>query len=88
MHTKYLNFFFKHKEAIIISLDFTSFFDNINHKALKRKIKAILDCEELPKDIYKIYKSITQFSYVNKADIDEFFNTEIRKKFTWAKIER
>ncbi|PGW27111.1 reverse transcriptase domain-containing protein [Bacillus cereus] len=65
-------FIFNHKKATIISLDFTSFFDNIIHKKLKQNIKNVLKCDELPKDIYKIYKSITQFSYVNKSDIDEF----------------
>lgn len=80
-------FLFKHKEAIVISLDFTSFFDNINHKALKRKIKAILDCEELPKDIYKIYKSITQFSYVNKANIDEFLIQKFGKDLLGRKLK-
>ncbi|PEM24064.1 reverse transcriptase domain-containing protein [Bacillus wiedmannii] len=66
------DFLFNQKKAIIISLDFTSFFDNINHKKLKKNIKDVLKCDELPKDIYKIYKSITQFSYVNKFDTDEF----------------
>ncbi|KXY42242.1 reverse transcriptase domain-containing protein [Bacillus sp. FSL M7-1020] len=65
-------FVFNYKKAIIISLDFTSFFDKINHKKLKKNIKDVLKCDELPKDIYKIYKSITQFSYVNKSDVDEF----------------
>ncbi|WP_240332516.1 reverse transcriptase domain-containing protein [Bacillus anthracis] len=65
-------FIYNHEKAVIIALDFTSFFDNINHKKLKQNIKDVLGCDELPKDIYKIYKSITQFSYVNKFDIDEF----------------
>ncbi|WP_234882386.1 RNA-dependent RNA polymerase family protein [Bacillus mycoides] len=65
-------FILNHKKAIIISLDFTKFFDKINHKKLKQNIKTVLNCSELPKDIYKIYKSITQFSYVNKSDTDNF----------------
>lgn len=65
-------FTLKQENAIIISLDFTSFFDKISHKKLKENLKTVLNCSELPVDFYKIYKSMTQFSYVNQSDIDEF----------------
>lgn len=74
------DFLLQQDQAIIIALDFTSFFDNIDHKSLKQKIKHVLNVEELPKDWYKIYKNITRYSYVEKEDIEEFLLDKYGKK--------
>ncbi|MCR8855190.1 reverse transcriptase domain-containing protein [Lysinibacillus fusiformis] len=74
------DFLLKQDQAIVIALDFKSFFDNIDHKPLKQKIKVVLDVEELPKDWYKIYKSITHYSYVEKEDIEQFLLDKYGKK--------
>ncbi|MER2192141.1 MAG: reverse transcriptase domain-containing protein [Solibacillus sp.] len=74
------DFLLKQDQAIIIALDFTSFFDKIDHKSLKQKIKRVLNVEELPKDWYKIYKNITRYSYVEKEDIEEFLLDKYGKK--------
>ncbi|WP_294743761.1 reverse transcriptase domain-containing protein [uncultured Exiguobacterium sp.] len=58
--------------ALIISMDFTKFFDKISHTHLKRNLKEVLNLNELPKNWYKVFKSITKYSYVNKIDIDSF----------------
>lgn len=60
------------ENAIIISIDFTKFFDNINHNELKKNIKEVLRVDELTEDWYKVFKSITQYSYVKKSKIDEY----------------
>ncbi|PAK42646.1 reverse transcriptase domain-containing protein [Peribacillus simplex] len=65
-------FILQQENAVIIALDFTKFFDTINHKTLKENIKTVLGAEELPVDFYKVFKSITNFSFINKAAIDEF----------------
>ncbi|EWG11613.1 reverse transcriptase domain-containing protein [Cytobacillus firmus] len=59
-------------KAVIIALDFTSFFDNLNHKVLKENIKTVLALKELPSDFYKVFRSITRFSYIDKKVIDEY----------------
>ncbi|WP_339263137.1 reverse transcriptase domain-containing protein [Solibacillus sp. FSL W7-1472] len=74
------DFLLQQDQAIVIALDFTSFFDNIDHKTLKQKIKRVLNVEELPKDWYKIYKNITRYSYVEKEDIEEFLLDKYGKK--------
>lgn len=74
------DFLLKQDEAIVIALDFKSFFDKIDHKSLKQKMKRVLCVEELPKDWYKIYKNITRYSYVEKSDIDEFLLDKYGKK--------
>ena len=66
------DFLLSQNQAIVISIDFTSFFDHIDHKNLKKNIKTVLDVEELPDDWYKVFKNLTQFTYVHKSDIDAF----------------
>ncbi|NKE07622.1 reverse transcriptase domain-containing protein [Mesobacillus selenatarsenatis] len=65
------DFLFRQEEAIVISLDFTKFFDHIDHLTLKQNIKTVLGVNKLTKDWYKLYKNLTQFTYVHKRDIDE-----------------
>lgn len=60
------------ENAIIISIDFTKFFDTINHRELKNNLKLVLGTDELPDNWYKVFKSITQYSYVKKEKIDEY----------------
>lgn len=60
------------EQAVVISLDFTKFFDHIDHLSLKNNIKTVLDFNELPTDWYKVFKNLTQFTYVHKSDIDAF----------------
>ncbi|MBM7605951.1 hypothetical protein JOC75_003979 [Metabacillus crassostreae] len=66
------NFLLTQDQAVVISIDFKKFFDHIDHCSLKQNIKTVLGVEELPVDWYKVFKNLTQFSYVNKSDIDTF----------------
>lgn len=66
------DFLLNQEQAIVISIDFKEFFDHIDHVTLKQNIKTVLGVKALPKDWYKVFKSITQFSYVNKTDTEEF----------------
>lgn len=65
---KYLN---ERKNAFVIVSDFSGFFDNLEHKYLKERLKEILEVDSLPNDYYKIYKSITKFSYIEYNEILE-----------------
>jgi hypothetical protein len=58
----------------VIALDFSKFFDTLNHDILKKQWCTILQKEKLPDDHYKIYKSLTSFSLVNRNDIFKLFN--------------
>ncbi|MCI1592517.1 reverse transcriptase domain-containing protein [Heyndrickxia oleronia] len=66
------DFLFHLNQAIVISIDFTKFFDYIDHKTLKKHVKTVLGVSELPVDWYRIFKNLTQFTYVRKIDIDSF----------------
>ena len=63
-------------ECYIIVGDFTNFFDNLDHKYLKKQLAAILQVERLPDDFYTIYKNITHNSWVDLEDILTFYDKE------------
>lgn len=63
-----------------IALDIKGYFDSIDHEILKDKWCKILGTKELPIDQYKIYKSLTKYSYVNKNSILKHFHISLKKK--------
>lgn len=73
-------FILQQDNAVIIALDFTKFFDTINHKVLKENIKTVLGVDKLPLDFYKVFKSITNFSYIDKAAIDKYLISKYGEK--------
>jgi len=66
-----------------IALDITGYFDNIDHDLLKEKWCAVIDTKELPLDQYKVFRSLTAYSYVGKASFLKHFgiDTEKAEKF-------
>ncbi|MBU8909001.1 reverse transcriptase [Desertibacillus haloalkaliphilus] len=66
-----IDFISNQEKAFIYVADFTKFFDNIDHKYLKERIRTVLEVETLPDDFYAVFKNITRFSWVEKGDIDE-----------------
>lgn len=70
------------KDCLVICLDISKFFDNLNHIFLKEKLKKILDLDskELPEDYYKVYKSLTKYSYVEKKKLYEKLGLSINSK--------
>ena len=66
-----------------IALDITGYFDNIDHDLLKEKWCKIIGKNELPLDQYKVFKSLTTYSYVGKASFLRHFgiDTEKAEKF-------
>jgi RNA-directed DNA polymerase len=53
----------------ILAFDVTGFFDNLDHKRLKERIKSLLGVAELPGDWYNIFRALTKFRYVLKEDL-------------------
>jgi L-rhamnose mutarotase len=76
--------------AYIFVGDFSKFFDKLDHKYLKEKIKTVVGTDSLDSADYAIFKNITRFSYIEADDIekekgklrrdmremDKYFNTE------------
>ena len=61
------------EESSIIALDFSKFFDTLDHEILKEQWCQVLNVKVLPKDHYKVFKSITKFSRVNRDDVYKYF---------------
>ncbi|MFE0556492.1 reverse transcriptase domain-containing protein [Paenibacillus sp. NPDC058910] len=67
-----INFITKHKLSYILVTDFSDFFDNLDHRYLKEKLKIVLDRKNLPSDYYNVFKNITKFSYINKKKLERY----------------
>lgn len=57
-------------ECVAITFDINGFFDNLNHKILKKSWCRVLEKDSLPEDHYSVYKTLTKFSFVLKKDLD------------------
>ncbi len=66
------------EECHIIVGDFKDFFEQLNHKYLKKMLLKILDKNNLDEDYYAIFKNITKYSYFDLKDLCEIAN--IKKK--------
>lgn len=66
------NFIKEKQNCFVLCLDISGFFDNLNHEILKKNWIKLLQENNLPKDHYQVYKSLTKYSYVNK---DELYNS-------------
>jgi len=58
-----------HHAVEAMCFDVTGFFDNIDHQRLKRRLKWLLGVDELPDDWYRVFRSVTRYSHVRKADL-------------------
>jgi hypothetical protein len=70
------------KEYYILVADFTKYFDKIDHKYLKSTLCEVLGYEKLPNDWYKVFRSVTKFSFIDLNNIAEYKGKtlkEIRK---------
>ncbi|WP_407409914.1 antiviral reverse transcriptase Drt2 [Acinetobacter sp.] len=57
------------KNCYVLCLDISGFFDNLNHEILKSMWMKLLDEDRLPKDHYQVFKSLTNYAYVNKNEL-------------------
>jgi hypothetical protein len=63
-----------------LCIDIKSFFDTLDHNILKKAWYGIFEQKNLPLDHYKVFKAITQFTYVEIGDlIQEFKEFKIKK---------
>src|SRR6185437_6207450 len=62
-----------------IAIDIKGYFDSIDHKTLKDTWCKILDVNELPEDQYKVFRSLTKYSYINRNTLLKHFNVDLKK---------
>lgn len=53
------------KTSVVVCLDISSFFDNIDHSILKTNLKRVLGVGRLSNDWFTIYKAMTKFAWVD-----------------------
>jgi len=71
-----------HAPVTILAFDVSSFFDNLDHTFLKRRLKAILGVSSLEEDWLRIFRSITAFHFVDLVELkaSATFATRLRQK--------
>lgn len=53
----------------ILAFDVSGFFDNLDHRLLKKRLKSILKVDELPDDWHKILRHVSKFHYIDLEDL-------------------
>lgn len=79
-----INFIQENKGCYVYIGDFSSFFDTLDHRYLKNMISNLYSDKKIPDHQYRIYKSLTKYSYVNKRDIN-YYTSKKRKIYTRGK---
>ena len=73
----------KRRNCIALAFDIKSFYDNIDHQKLKEEWIKLLNNDvlkkRLPDDHYKIYKTLTNYSYIHRKAIEIYFNCNAPK---------
>lgn len=57
-------------DAYVFVADLTGFFDQLDHKYLKERLSVVLETPFLSSDQYKVFRSITNFAYVDYNDVE------------------
>jgi RNA-directed DNA polymerase len=58
-----------HPSLTVMCFDVTGFFDNLDHRRLKDRLRATLGCENIPADWFAVFKAVTRFRYVNLEEL-------------------
>ncbi|ABQ05360.1 reverse transcriptase/maturase family protein [Flavobacterium johnsoniae] len=71
----------KEKKLSVIVADVTSFFDNLNHKILKKQWSRLLNEKTLPDCHFNVFKALTNLRYVESDQLfNSYFGTMIVEK--------
>ena len=76
-------------ECVALAFDISSFFDGLDHEHLKKMWGRVINNPILPDDHFKVYKSLTDYTFVEKSDLEREFPhlvTNIKKKLYTKKI--
>lgn len=53
-------------DCVVVALDISSYFENLDHLKIKSLWAALLGVEKLPKDHFQVFKNITKYAVVDK----------------------
>ncbi|HEX8378113.1 MAG TPA: antiviral reverse transcriptase Drt2 [Pedobacter sp.] len=60
-------------ECVALAFDVSSFFDGLDHEHLKKMWGRVINKYKLPEDHFQVYKSLTNYTYIDKADLEREF---------------
>jgi RNA-directed DNA polymerase len=69
-------------ECVVLAFDISSFFDGLDHEHLKKMWGRVLNKSKLPDDHYAIFKSLTNYSFVQKEHLEDLFPEAFSKKYS------
>lgn len=76
------------KDCLVLCYDITKFFDNLDHRILKDNWIRLLDTSGLPKDHYKIYRSLTRFASVDKKGLYKELGLSLHSRTLNKRLDR
>lgn len=56
----------RYRDAAVVTLDISKFFENIDHELLRQKWCSLLDVAELPRDHAAVFRAITRYAVVDR----------------------
>jgi len=74
-------------DAWIIKGDFKGFFDNINHKILKKQLIVVLGVKTLPNDWFSVFKSVTAYRTIAADSIPDSMKSNAKDSLMYIKQE-
>lgn len=60
-------------ECVALAFDVSSFFDGLDHEHLKKMWGRVINKPVLPIDHFKVFKSLTDYTFVDKTDLETEF---------------
>ena len=67
-----ISYIVESEKCYIMVGDYEHFFDTLNHRYLKSKLKEVLGVESLPSDYYNILKSVMRYTYIEKDAVENY----------------
>ena len=68
-----------HLPCVALCFDVEGFFDAIDHDLLKREWNSLLGTKRLPLDHFRVFKSLTQYSFVCEVEVHRLFGRPKRR---------
>lgn len=76
------------KNCTVFCFDISGFFDNLDHEILKENWCNLLNTLSLPLDHFKVYKSLTEFSYVEKKNLYKILDLSLNSRTLHKRMDR
>jgi RNA-directed DNA polymerase len=68
--------------CVVLCFDITGFFDNLDHRILKDRLKRILRIKELSADWFVVFRAVSQFRTIELSDLEKnpLFSSRLKDK--------